>query len=181
MDQKSCVLKHGCVSTSGRAATKRDVQGTHTAHKRLGAAPTTPLSPPEWWRKQVHHSSGHARADRPTVFYTYACRYRQMERENYCAHKLKLWSRQFKKQTRKFRAKKTACVSQADERRRRITHPFTRGSETPARARRDPASLHLFSATVCLRPHATGFVKPPFNNFLSQSITKLHIVIYSTN
>lgn len=42
-------------------------------------------------------------------------------------------------------------------------------------------STHPFLAPVCLRPHATGFVKSPFNNLLSQSITKLHIVIYSTN
>lgn len=71
---------------------------------------------------------------RLTVFYTYACRYRQMERENYCAHKLKLWSRQFKKQNRKFRAKKTACVSQADEHRCQKTHPLAWGGKTQAHA-----------------------------------------------
>lgn len=53
---------------------------------------------------QVEDSTSDAGS--PTVFHTYACSYQQMERENYCARKLKLWSRQFKKQNGKFRAPK---------------------------------------------------------------------------
>lgn len=114
----------------------------HIQHTR--SALTTPLPPSKQRRTTALATLS---ADRLTVFYTYSCRYRQMERENYCAHKLKLWSRQFKKQNRKFRAKKPACVSQADECRRQETHPLAWGRETqaPARMQRPRSSSSILS------------------------------------
>lgn len=83
-----------------------------------------------------HHSSSHTQCSLPAqtdrLYFIHMCADIDRWRENYCAHKLKLWSRQFKKQNRKFRAKKPACVSQADERRRQKTHPLAWGGETQA-------------------------------------------------
>lgn len=156
------------VSILGRTAIKQDVQGTHTAHKKPAAAPTTPLPPPKRWRtagppQLQPYRAQPPRTDRLTVFHTYACRYRQMERENYCAHKLKLWSRQFKKQNRKFRAKKPACVSQADERRRQKTHPLAWGGETQAHIRTQRPRFSSSILSNCLSEATCNWIcQAPF-------------------